>query len=359
MEGIGAEAASLAGHLKLSNLCWFYDNNRITIEGSTSLAFSEDVPARFAGLGWAVQHVTDANDLDALSAAIEAFKAETERPTLIVVDSVIGYGAPHKQGTHAAHGEPLGVDEVAATKRFYHWPDDENFLVPDRVREHVAGGDARQRRPAAPRVGGAVRRATRRVPRPGGAAQPHAAPDAARRMGRRPAGVPGRRQGRRQPRLRRQGAQRGRGAGAVADRRVVGPGAVEQVAPDLRGRGRLQRGRPGRSQPALRGPRARRRRGLQRARAVQAARLPGRVPHLLRLPARRAAALRADGAPADPHLHPRLDRRGRGRAHPPAHRAPRLDPRHARRDRHAARRRQRGRRGLAGASCRSGTSRWR
>ena len=91
------------------------------------------MPARFAGLGWAVQHVTDANDLDALSAAIEAFKAETDRPTLIVVDSVIGYGAPHKQGTHAAHGEPLGADEVAATKRFYHWPEDETFLVPDRV----------------------------------------------------------------------------------------------------------------------------------------------------------------------------------------------------------------------------------
>src|ERR671912_534930 len=140
MEGIGAEAASLAGHLKLSNLCWFYDNNKITIEGSTSLAFSEDVPARFAGLGWAVQHVTDANDLDALGAAIEAFKAETDRPTLIVVDSVIGYGAPHKQGTHAAHGEPLGADEVAATKRFYGWPEDETFRVPDEVRAHVAGG---------------------------------------------------------------------------------------------------------------------------------------------------------------------------------------------------------------------------
>ena len=348
MEGIGAEAASLAGHLKLSNLCWFYDNNKITIEGSTSLAFSEDVPARFAGLGWAVQHVTDANDLDALSAAIEAFKAETDRPTLIVVDSVIGYGAPHKQGTHAAHGEPLGADEVAATKRFYHWPENETFLVPDRVKEHFAGAMARERRAAAPRVGGAVRPLQRRAPRPGRPAQPHAAPDAARRMGRRPAGVPARREGHRQPRLGRQGAQRGRGAGAVADRRVVGPGAVEQVAPDLRRRGRLQRGRPGRSQPALRGPRARRRRGLQRARAVQAARLPGRVPHLLRLPARRAAALGADGAAADPHLHPRLDRRRRGRAHPPADRADRLDPRHARRDRHAARRRQRGRRGLAG-----------
>ena len=98
MEGIGAEAASLAGHLKLANLCWIYDNNRITIEGATSLAFSEDVPARFAGYGWAVQHVSDANDLDALGAAFEAFRAETGKPTLIVVDSVIGYGAPTQAG---------------------------------------------------------------------------------------------------------------------------------------------------------------------------------------------------------------------------------------------------------------------
>jgi transketolase len=140
MEGIGAEAASLAGHLKLSNLCWVYDNNRITIEGATSLAFSEDVPARFAGLGWAVQHVADANDLDALDAAFEAFKAETGKPTLIVVDSVIGYGSPHKAGTHSAHGEPLGVDEVAATKRAYGWPEDASFLVPDEVRAHFAEG---------------------------------------------------------------------------------------------------------------------------------------------------------------------------------------------------------------------------
>ena len=180
---------------------------------------------------------------------------------------------------------------------------------------------ARQRRPGAPRVGGAVRPLRRRAPRPRRPAQPHAAPHAARRLGRRPAGVPGRRQGPGRARLQRQGAQRGRGAGAVDDRRILGPGAVEQVSADLRRRGRLQRRRPGRAQPALRGPRARRRRGLQRARPVQAARLPGRVPHLLRLPARRAAALGADGAAADPHLHPRLDRRRRGRAHPPAHRA--------------------------------------
>ena len=124
MEGIGAEAASLAGHLKLANLCWIYDNNRITIEGTTSLAFSEDVPARFTGLRLDRHHVADANDLRALAAAFEAFKAETDRPTLIIVDSIIGYGAPHKQGTHAAHGEPLGVDEVAATKRSYGWPED-------------------------------------------------------------------------------------------------------------------------------------------------------------------------------------------------------------------------------------------
>ena len=213
MEGIGAEAASLAGHLKLSNLCWFYDNNRITIEGATSLAFSEDVPARFAGLGWAVQHVTDANDLDALSAAIEAFKAETDRPTLIVVDSVIGYGAPHKQGTHAAHGEPLGVDEVAATKRFYHWPEDETSSCPTGSASTSPGAMAGERRAAAPGVGGAVRPLRRGVPGAGRAAQPHAAPDAARRVGRRPPGVPGRRQGRREPRLGRQGAQRGRAGG--------------------------------------------------------------------------------------------------------------------------------------------------
>src|SRR6187431_1812520 len=140
MEGIGAEAASLAGHLKLANLCWIYDNNKITIEGSTHLAFSEDVATRFAGYGWAVQHVDDANDLVALGAAFEAFKSETERPTLIIVDSVIGYGAPTKQGTHAAHGEPLGPVEVAGAKRFYGWPADESFHVPEQVREHFDQG---------------------------------------------------------------------------------------------------------------------------------------------------------------------------------------------------------------------------
>jgi transketolase len=140
MEGISGEAASLAGHLKLSNLCWIYDNNHITIEGNTALAFSEDVAARFMGYGWNVTRVGDANDLDLLSRAFGTFKQETERPTLIIVDSHIAWGSPNKHDTSAAHGEPLGEDEVRATKRAYGWPEDEQFLVPDEVREHFAEG---------------------------------------------------------------------------------------------------------------------------------------------------------------------------------------------------------------------------
>ena len=138
MEGIASEAASLAGHQKLSNLCWFYDSNKITIEGSTELAFTEDVATRFEGYGWAVQHVEDANDLDALARALDAFEAEQDRPTLVVVQSIIGYGAPTKQGSHSAHGEPLGVEEVRGAKRNYGWPEDESFLVPEKVLSHFA-----------------------------------------------------------------------------------------------------------------------------------------------------------------------------------------------------------------------------
>jgi transketolase len=138
MEGISGEAASLAGHLGLSNLCWVYDSNRITIEGSTSLAFSEDVATRFSAYGWNVTRVGDANDLEMLRRAFRTFENETERPTLIIVDSHIGYGAPTKQDTSAAHGEPLGEEEVRATKRAYGWPEDAQFLVPDGVREHFA-----------------------------------------------------------------------------------------------------------------------------------------------------------------------------------------------------------------------------
>jgi len=140
MEGISQEAASLAGHLKLDNLCWIYDNNRITIEGPTDLAFSDDVATRFIGYGWNVTRVGDANDLAMLDRAFETAKATTGRPTLIIVDSHIGYGAPHKQDTHAAHGEPLGEEEIRLSKRFYGWPEEEKFLVPEGVRERFAAG---------------------------------------------------------------------------------------------------------------------------------------------------------------------------------------------------------------------------
>jgi transketolase len=140
MEGVASEAASLAGHLKLSNLCWIYDNNKITIEGNTDLTFSEDVATRFIAYGWNVTRVGDANDLDMLTRAFETFKRESERPTLIIVDSHIAWGAPTKQDTHGAHGEPLGEEEIRATKRVYGWPEDEHFLVPDGVTEHFAAG---------------------------------------------------------------------------------------------------------------------------------------------------------------------------------------------------------------------------
>lgn len=134
MEGISHEAASLAGHLKLSNLCWIYDNNKITIEGNTSWAFTEDVATRFIGYGWNVTRVGDANDLEMLKRAFQVAQKEVERPTLIIVDSHIAWGAPNKQDTHAAHGEPLGEEEIRLTKRNYGWPEDAKFLVPDEVR---------------------------------------------------------------------------------------------------------------------------------------------------------------------------------------------------------------------------------
>jgi transketolase len=146
MEGVSAEAASLAGHLKLSKLCWIYDNNHITIEGPTSLAFSDDVATRFIGYGWNVTRVGDANDREMLARAFETFRREPGRPTLIIVDSHIAYGAPTKEGTAAAHGEPLGEEEVRLTKRAYGWPEDAQFLVPDGVRETFAAGVGRRGR---------------------------------------------------------------------------------------------------------------------------------------------------------------------------------------------------------------------
>ncbi len=140
MEGISGEAASLAGHLGLANLCWIYDNNHITIEGNTALAFDEDVATRFIGYGWNVTRVGDANDLEMLARAFRTFQKTSDRPTLIIVDSHIGYGAPHKQDTSGAHGEPLGEDEVRLAKRNYGWPEDKKFYVPDGVYNHFRQG---------------------------------------------------------------------------------------------------------------------------------------------------------------------------------------------------------------------------
>jgi transketolase len=144
MEGVSSEAASLAGHQRLDNLCWVYDNNHISIDGRTEITYEDDVAARFAGYGWNVTRVGDANDLDLLTRGFEAFRNENDRPTLIIVDSHIGWGSPHKVDTAEVHGEPLGEDEVRETKRAYGWPEDAQFLVPDGVREHFDQGIGRR-----------------------------------------------------------------------------------------------------------------------------------------------------------------------------------------------------------------------
>ncbi len=138
MEGISSEAASIAGHLRLSNLCWVYDSNRVTIEGHTDIAFTEDVAARFMSYGWEVLRVSDPNDLEMMERAYRRFLATSDRPTLIIVHSHIGYGAPHKHDSPAAHGEPLGVEEVRLTKEFFGFSADETFVVPAQVKEHFA-----------------------------------------------------------------------------------------------------------------------------------------------------------------------------------------------------------------------------
>jgi transketolase len=142
MEGVGSEAASLAAHLGLDNLCWIYDNNHITIEGDTRITFTEDIATRFLGYRWNVLRVADANDIDRIGRAIEVFHKTKGRPTFIILDSHIGYGAPHKQDTAAAHGEPLGEEEIRLTKRSYGWPEDAKFLVPKGVYEHFGAGIA-------------------------------------------------------------------------------------------------------------------------------------------------------------------------------------------------------------------------
>src|SRR6516164_9233590 len=140
MEGVGSEAASLAGHLGLGDLCWIYDNNHISIEGNTRIAFTEDIAVRFLAYGWNVLRVGDANDLERIEDALDTFRNTKGRPTLIILDSHIGYGSPHKVDTAEAHGEPLGEEEVRLAKRAYGWPEDAKFFVPDGVREQFEAG---------------------------------------------------------------------------------------------------------------------------------------------------------------------------------------------------------------------------
>ena len=183
MEGISSEAASLAGHLQLANLCWIYDNNHITIEGNTALTFSEDVATRFIGYGWNVTRVGDANDLAMLERAFQTFKNTTDRPTLIIVDSHIGYGAPNKQDTSAAHGEPLGAEEIPAGQAPLRLAGGGD--VPRaRWRARAFQGGDRRPRPGAPRrLAGPVRRVQTRVSRARGTGCPHVPARAAGRVG--------------------------------------------------------------------------------------------------------------------------------------------------------------------------------
>jgi transketolase len=253
MEGISSEAASLAGHLKLDNLCWLYDNNTISIEGHTELAFSEDVIARFQAYGWHTMHVTDANDLRALSDALATFQGNTGAPTLIVVDSVIGYGSPHKHNTAAAHGEPLGAEEIRLTKAAYGWPQDSAFWCPIRRAQRCAMPCWR----AAARCmsnGTSAWRSLSRTPHNWPTSCGACARGNARALAGRLARLRQRRQGRGQPRGRWRSAECLRPANPVVARRLGGPVALDQDQPYVRRRRAFQCRRLQRTQPALRYP---------------------------------------------------------------------------------------------------------
>ena len=315
MEGVSGEAASLAGHLRLANLCWIYDSNRVTIEGHTDITFTEDVAARFIAYGWNVTTVADANDTGSIQRALRTFKAEGDRPTLIVVHSHIGYGSP-VEDSPKAHGSPFGVEGVRATKRFLGLDEDVDFHVPAGVYDSFASGIAAR--------GHQARRAWEATFERYRKAFPGLA-DEIDRIQRRdlPAGwddraahLPTRRQGAGHPRVLWTGAQRGRAGGALAGRRFGGSVAVDQEPVGVRRCRRLPAGSVGRAQPALRCPRARLGGHRQRYGADQAAPLLVGVFDLLRLRPRGDSPLGADGDPGRAHPDPRLDRRRRGRARP-------------------------------------------
>ena len=337
MEGVSSEAASLAGHLRLSNLCWIYDNNHITIEGNTSLAFTEDVATRFIGYGWNVTRVGDANDLEMLTRAFDTFRAERERPTLVIVDSHIAYGSPTKQDTHGAHGEPLGEEEVRLTKRAYGWPEQETFLVPEGVDEHFEKGirsRGKQLRDAWFEMFAAYEAQHPELRRRDPA---HAEAAAPRRMGRRDPDVRTRREGTRRTRRVAKVQNAIAARRSVADRRIGRPVAFHEDATHIRGRGGRRTRRARRAEPSLRDPRARDGLDPERPLAVEAAAVRLGVPDLLGLRAGGDPAVGLDGDPRHPRLHARLDRRRRGRTDASAGRAAGIAPGDAGAHRAAAR----------------------
>ena len=257
MEGVASEAASLAAHLGLDNLCWIYDNNRITIEGSTRITFTEDVEARFLAYGWNVLRVGDANDIERIEHALDIFRKTKERPTFIVLDSHIGYGSPHKQDTAAAHGEPLGDEEVRLTKRSYGWPEDAKFLVPDGVYEHFAAGIGAQRCEGPTTMERTLRRLSSQVSRARNRDRADAAARTSVRLGPQLAGLPRRSERHCGAGRFGQGAERARAEHPVVLRRFGGSRTVEQDHFDLRGRGRFRARKPGWKESAFRHPRAR------------------------------------------------------------------------------------------------------
>ena len=306
MEGVASEAASIAGHLRLANLCWIYDSNRVTIEGHTDIAFTEDVAARFLAYGWNVLRVTDANDMERLETAYRGFLAVGDRPTMIIVHSHIGYGAPHKQDSPEAHGEPLGEDEVRLTKQFFGFDPAQTFVVPDGVREHFAAQiGARGARLSGewqslfaryraeyPDLAAQIDNIEKRTLPPGWeAALPEFPPSATGRFDARRVG---------------QGAERGGRTDTLDHRRRRGPRAQHQDPHDLRRRrrfrGRRRSRRPPRPQHAFRRARARDVRGRQRHDAHRLARLRFGVPDLHRLCARRDPSGVADGPSGAAHL---------------------------------------------------------
>ena len=347
MEGVSAEAASLAGHLGLDHLCWIFDNNHITIEGSTDLAFTEDVAGRFLAYGWNVLRVGDANDIDRIEHALKVFRQTKGRPTFIILDSSIGYGSPNRQGTAAAHGEPLGVEEIRLTKRVYGWPEDASFLVPDGVREHFdagvgkRGADARRTwtnlfaayRSKYPDLATEIdQMQQRKLPAGWDRNLPVFPAD--------PKGVAGR-------------EASGKVLNVLAQNVPWLLGGSADLGPSNKttltfaGAGSLQAASPGGQESALRRPRACHGLDPERALADEAAAVRRHLLHLQRLRAARDQALRLDGTADHLRLHARRDERRRGRPDTSAGRAPGVAPRDSGPRDAAARRCQRSSGGLS------------